>query len=336
MALRVAIIGCGGIARAHWNGWGDTGGRAEVVALSDINDDALGWFRERAPKAKVFGDFRTLFGHVEVDAVDICLPHDLHAPAILAAVRHGHHWICEKPLCTSLDEAAQIEQAMRGSKLVGMSAHNQVFMPSLCEARRMIEAGYVGEVYTIFSQDCFIMGLPPEGALPGTPAWSPIQPGTWRADPKRMGGGELIDTGYHPSYRLLFLAQGEPVRVAAAGRAYRNKHMKAEDTATVVVAFDNGITGLIHTSWAMSLPAGHHPFHVIGSHGELYGGGETLHYKPARFGEPAVKHFTGVDGFRAEVLHFLDCIEKGGTPVQDYVAGIRVLRMLRMAYESMK
>jgi len=148
-----------------------------------------------------------------------------------------------------------------------------------------------------------------------------------------MGGGELIDTGYHPTYRLLFLAGSEPATIAAVTGTYRLKHMQAEDTATVLIGFKNGITGLIRTSWAMTNPAGHFPFHVIGQHGELYGTPNELYVKPSRFGEPAKMTFPEVNTFEAEITHFVDCIEQGQQPVQSYKDGIRVLRVIRAAYD---
>ena len=60
----------------------------------------------------------------------------------------------------------------------------------------MIDAGEIGKVLWLRSQDCFRAGG--EGGDPFK--------GSWRANLKTQGGGELIDTGYHPSYRLLYLA----------------------------------------------------------------------------------------------------------------------------------
>ena len=334
MALRVGLIGCGGIARAHWNGFDANRERAELVALADVSAEGRAWFKQHVPDATEYDDFNKMMQTEKLDAVDICLPHHLHHPCIMTAIEQGLHWICEKPLCMTLDEAADIEKAMAGGKLIGMSAHNQAFFPSLLEARRLIDEGQIGEIYMVISEDCFIMGLPAPGALPGAEPWCPVAPGNWRADLEQMGGGELIDTGYHPSYRLLFLAGGEPVRIAAVTGKYRNKHMKAEDTATVLIGFDNGITGLIRTSWAMETPYGHYPFHVIGSNGELFGTPNELHWKPARFSEPAVMKFDPVDTFTAEITHFVDCVEQGTEPLQSYKDGIRVLHVIRKSYES--
>ncbi len=333
MSFRVGLVGCGGIMRAHWKGWEAAAGRVEIAALNDISSDNRAWFKEHAPDAAEYDDFKKMIAEQKLDAIDICLPHHLHHPCIMAAIAKGVHWICEKPLCMTLEEAADIDRAMQGKKLVGMSAHNQAFFPALLEAKRLLNEGQIGDVYTIISEDCFIMGLPAPGALPGTPAWTAVGPGSWRSDLKQMGGGELIDTGYHPTYRLLFLAGAEPAQVAAVTGTYRNKHMKAEDTATVLIRFDNGVTGLIRTSWAMPTPSNHWPFHVVGSNAELYGTPNELYLRPVRFGEPAKLTFKEVNTFEAEIVHFIDCIEQGKEPVQTYKDGIRVLKVIRKAYE---
>ena len=334
MALRFGLIGCGSIARAHWSGFEASKDRAELVALADVSAPNRAWFKQHVPHAAEYDDFNRMMEQEKLDAVDICLPHHLHHPCVMTAISKGLHWICEKPLCMTLDEAADIDRAMAGTKLIGMSAHNQAFFPALLEARRLIAAGRLGEVYTIISEDCFIMGLPVPGALPDAEPWCPVAPGTWRADIEKMGGGELIDTGYHPTYRLLFLAGAEPVRIAAVTGTYRNKHMQAEDTATVVIGFDNGVTGLIRTSWAMETPFGHYPFHAVGRDGELFGKPNELYFKPARFAAPARMTFKEVNTFQAEVVHFIDCIERGTEPLQSYKDGIRVLQVIRKAYDS--
>jgi len=333
MALRVGMIACGGIARMHWKGWSRVTDRAEIVALADVSAEGRAWFKQHVPDAVEYDDYNEMLAKEKLDAVDISLPHHLHHPCLMSVIDKGLHWLCEKPLCMTLDEAADIGKAMGSRKLIGMSAHNQVFMPALLEARRLIDEGQLGEIYTVISQDCFIMGLPEPGALPGTAPWNPVAPGTWRADTNKMGGGELIDTGYHPTYRLLFLAGGEPCGVAAVTGKYRQKHMQAEDSATVLIEFDNGITGVVRTSWAMELPADHHSFHVVGQHGQLYGGNNELFWRPARFGGPAKMSFGEVDTFEEEIIHFVDCLEKGTEPVQSYKDGIRVLQVIRKSYD---
>jgi len=337
MTLRVGLIGCGGIARPHLEGWlaEQEKGRARITALNDVDQDALARFKERVPDAATYTDFNTLIREAPVDAVDITLPHSLHLPSILASIEAGKHWLCEKPLCMAEAEAAQIESAMAAAPgLVGMCAHNQLHMPSIAEAKHLISTGLVGRVYTVTTQDCFLMSDRRPGALPGAPSDRPIKPGTWRADPAQMGGGELIDTGYHPSYMLTFLADDEPERVEAVIGQYRQDDFHSEDTATVLVRYKGGVTGMVRTSWAFERPAGQYPFHVVGERGELYGTPRTLFFKPNGFSEPARWDFADYNGFASEVRHFADCILDGVPCVSPYQQGITVLKLILKAYES--
>jgi predicted dehydrogenase len=337
MALRIGLIGCGGMARAHLRGWipETESGRVRITAINDVSDDAMARIKERVPDAQVYSDFNTLIGEAPVDALDITLPHNVHAAAILAAIEAGKHWMCEKPLCLTLDEAAQIESAMAAAPgLIGMSAHNQLHMPSVAEAKHLLDQGILGRVYLIMTSDCFLQTSREPGALPGTPDRNPITPGTWRSDPVQMGGGELIDTGYHPSYLLTFLADAEPERVEAVIGTYRHEHFHSEDTATVLVKYANGVTGLVRTSWAFPMVAEHYPFHVVGARGELYGDGSKLFFKPTESAEPAKWEFPPRDSFRSEVEHFVACILDGMPCVSPYEQGVAVLKMILAAYES--
>ena len=206
-------------------------------------------------------------------------------------------------------------------------------MPAILEAKRWLLRGDLGKVYSIISQECSMLGGERPGTMPGIPAPSLIAPDTWRADFKKMGGGELIDTGYHPTYRLLYLAGEKPANVMAVTGRYRQAQLPAEDTATVLVRFPSGTNGTIRTSWAHEMPANHHAFHIIGEKGQIYGGGSTVYFKPngwhpARFEGPAVETVS------AEVDHFATCLLEGRTPIQTHEDGIAVLRLITEAYKN--
>ena len=140
-----------------------------------------------------------------VDVVDICLPHHLHTGAIIAAAKAGKAILCEKPLCTSLEDARLIEAALNENGVIFMMAHNQLFQPTLIEARRLLRARHAGHARSSIRS---IEVFQHRGWAPGKsrPTAGGESPWAWRADISKMGGGEVLDTGWHATYRLLALA----------------------------------------------------------------------------------------------------------------------------------
>ncbi len=322
---RVAIIGAGGISGAHIRGYLKLPDRIRCVALCDISPEALATRSvQLAPAGEVrtFDDWRTMLRDMgdQLDAVDICLPHHLHAPAILDAVAAGKHVLCEKPMCLTLDEADRISAAVESSGITYLSGHNQLFMPVVREAKRLIDAGEIGTVRWLRSQDCFTAGR-------ARAQWG------WRADLATQGGGELIDTGYHPTYRLLHLA-GAPVAEVRATMGRFDAAIDGEDTAAVSVRFTNGVVGEIFTSWAMNLPHGTHHIHVVGEKGQIFGSDDTLYLLPRGFSEPAKRSFAPVETFGAEIAHFADCLLDHRSPIHSVKEGRAVLEVILGAAAS--
>lgn len=324
--VRVGLIGSGGISGAHGLGFLKYSDKIRCVALCDVSADNL---KKRSDQlggvSKQFNDWKVMLKEMgnEIDAVDICLPHNLHGPAILDAAAAGKHILCEKPMCTSLAEADQIADAVKKSGVTYMSAHNQLFMPVVQEAKRMIDAGVIGKVLWLRSQDCFRAGG--EGGDPFK--------GSWRANAKTQGGGELIDTGYHPSYRLLYLA-GAPVESVHGAMGRYVQRIEGEDTASVQVKFTNGVIGEILTSWAFPLPHGTHHIHIMGEKGEIFGSSNTLYHLPRGYDQPSRRNFSDVNTFEAEIGHFADVLREGKRPIHSVEEGRAVLELILKAGQS--
>lgn len=318
--VRIALIGAGGISRAHARGFLEHRSRVECVALCDVSEENLA-ARDAQLGGGIpqFRDWRAMFRKMGegIDAVDICLPHHLHAAAILDAAAAGAHILCEKPMCLDLREADRIARAVRRARVTYMSAHNQLFMPAVREAKKLLAAGAIGKVRWLRSQDCFA---------------APIQAfrGKWRSKAKLQGGGELIDTGYHPVYRLLHLAGAKVVGVRGSMGRFLQR-IEGEDTACVQVRFANGALGEILTSWAFANPTGSHQVHVIGEKGEIFGSGNTLGILRAGKKAPTLKTFKAVDTFSAEIAHFADCLRRGARPLHSVEEGRAVLEVILQA-----
>lgn len=321
--VRLALIGAGGISGAHASGILKHQHKIECVALCDVSDDNLeARAKQLGGNPARFKDWKKMLAEMGpgIDAVDICLPHHLHAPAIFDAAAAGKHILCEKPMCISLEEADRIVDAVKKAGITYMSAHNQLFTPALQEMKRMIDEGAVGKVYWIRSQDSFIL---PVSALKDQ----------WRSHLKLQGGGELIDTGYHPTYRLLYLAGAEIAAVRGTMGRFEQQ-IEGEDTASVQVRFANGVMGEIFTSWALTRPYGTHDLHVVGDRGEIFGTGNLLYHLPRGFKTPAETVLREADTFGDQISCFADCILQGTRPPHGPEEGREVLQIILKAAES--
>ena len=129
--IGVAVVGCGSIANSHFAGWQRLvqAGRAQLEVACD-NDPARAQAAAQRFGAHAWAtDFEEVVRRPEVEAIDVCLPHHLHLPAILAAARAGKHVLCEKPLVLNLAEAAQAIRACREAGVVLMTANRDRFEP---------------------------------------------------------------------------------------------------------------------------------------------------------------------------------------------------------------
>jgi predicted dehydrogenase len=317
--VRVGLIGAGGIAGAHLRGYL---ANPDVVTLVAVADPVTESAEKRAAEvgAQVFADYRDMIAQADIDAVDICLPHHLHKDAIVAAAQAGKHILCEKPLCLTPEEAREVNAAVEAAGVTLMCAHNQLFMPAVAKAKELIEAGTIGTVYEVRTTDSFYNDFDPANM-------------GWRAHASTSGGGEFIDTGYHPTYLLLHLAGGTPVEVSAMLATHRLKFMEGEDSATVLVRFDNGVIGTIVTSWAYDAADSTERFSAVGELGSLTSDGTHLSYH-LRGQDPVHLDLEPVELFPAEIHHFARSILDGTRPLHTQKEGIDVLGIILGGYES--
>ena len=308
---------------AHLPGWKAVADRAGVVSCCDVKEENA---RKRAGElgmAEICADWRQLLREDAVDAVDLALPHRLHRDAIVDAAEAGKHILTEKPLCTTLEEAKEIEAAVRANNVILMCAHNQMFEPAPRTARQWIREGKIGPVFSLRTVDCFLA----KWGLESAEAWG------WRGSAEEAGGGCALDTGYHPTYMLISIANSEPVEVVSMTDNYNQPYLKAEDTAQTMVRFANGAVGTLQTSWAHPWPNGHWQIHAIGERGQIYGKGNFLYLQPVG-GEPVRHDLPAENGFVGEIKHFVDCIEQGKEPEQGLKEGITVLKVILGGYQS--
>ncbi len=317
--INVGIIGGGGIANAHLRGYAAHADRITVTAIADAVPETV---ERRVTELGVqgFTDYRELIATADIDAVDICLPHHLHRDAIVAAAQAGKHILCEKPLCLTPEEAVDVQTAVSEAAVTLMCAHNQLFLPAVAAAKEVLDSGRLGRVYEVRTTDCFYNDFDPANM-------------GWRASVITSGGGELIDTGYHPTYLMLHLAGAVPIEAAAMLSTHRLTFAEGEDSAQVVVRFANGAIGTLWTSWAYDPPEITERFSVVAENGTLHSNGTTLNVR-FRNGETESTTYEKQDTFVAEIGHFADSLINGTRPLHTEKEGIEALGMLLAAYES--
>jgi predicted dehydrogenase len=334
--VKVGIIGAGGIALHHGMGWAKqaAAGRARIVAVADVSEPRARALSDRyaGGGAALYDGIDGLLADPQVEAVDICLPHHLHTPAILAAARANKAILCEKPLCTSLEDAAAIGETLRETGVVFAMAHNQLFQPGVTEALRLLGDGALGKLLYVRSMEVGQQRAISSGKT--NPDLAPGEsPMAWRFDPARMGGGEVLDTGWHGTYRLLALAGERPVSVTATmGRLFHHG-LSVEDTGSLTVRFESGLIGDMLTTWAFGL-AEERQFEAAGEFGALAGSPtelvHQLHHMPAA----ARATWDPVHTFSEEVAHFVDVLQKGVPARAGFAEGARTLQLIRGAYLS--
>ncbi|HEU4908461.1 MAG TPA: Gfo/Idh/MocA family oxidoreductase [Propionibacteriaceae bacterium] len=317
--IKVGLMGGGVVVDAHIRGYRAYADAIEVAAVADVAD---GTARKRAAEldAAVYPDFREMILKAELDAVDICLPHHLHAEAIVAAAQAGKHILCEKPLCLTVEQAHQVRRAVRAADVTLMCAHNQLYLPAVAKAKELLDDGALGTIYEVRTTDSFYNDFHPETI-------------GWRASVATSGGGELMDTGYHPTYLMLHFAGGSPIEATALLSRHRLTFMEGEDSAYILVRFDNGVVGQLVTSWAYDPPPGTERFAVVGEDGTLRSDGRSLTLT-RRGSTSEIFDFSDVDSYALEIGRFADCLRSGSRPLHTEKEGIDVLCLILAAYEG--
>jgi predicted dehydrogenase len=191
--LNIAGIGVGGMGAGDINA---VSGGNNIVALCDVDLRRSESTFAKYPGARQYQDFRRMFDEMgkSIDAVVVATPDHTHAVAAMAAMKHGKHVYCEKPLAHSVAEGRRLMKAAADSKVVtqlGNQGHSSGSIRDFCE---WIWDGAIGQVHTI-NAGCTAVNsgldrlprLREEHAVPSTLNWD-----LWL--------GPALDRPYNPVY----------------------------------------------------------------------------------------------------------------------------------------
>lgn len=247
--LRIGVIGAGQIAQTHFKNYSQIP-EVRVVAVADLFPEKVDAAKSNFGIADGYSDFKELLARDDIDAVDVCVHNNKHAPITIAALRAGKHVYCEKPMAGTYRDAADMLAAAREC---GKMLHIQ--MSTLYEretraARRLIEDGELGKIYYARSFGFRRRGRPFVDGY-GTANF---------VDKSISAGGALFDMGIYHISQILHLI-GNPAVQTVTGAAHQELDMyedrrafsgySVEEMGLGWVRMEGGVSFDIEETWAV-------------------------------------------------------------------------------------
>ncbi|MEI7955834.1 MAG: Gfo/Idh/MocA family oxidoreductase [Verrucomicrobiota bacterium] len=145
--INLAAIGCGGQAAGDLSNMADE----NIVALCDVDERRAAGMFNKYPQAKRYTDFRVMLEEMgdKIDAVLVGTPDHTHAVAAMAAMKHGKHVFCEKPLAHTVAEARAMRKEANERKLITQMGNQGHSSETIRLFREWIEDGAIGKVSEI-------------------------------------------------------------------------------------------------------------------------------------------------------------------------------------------
>jgi len=334
-SYKVAVLGAGDMGKNHIRGWKLAG--HEVVSITDLNPETARKAAElnglEPGQVKFFEDFYEAVADPEVEIVSVALPLAFHAPATIAAARHGKHVFCEKPLASSLEDARQMRDAVEQAGVKFAIGFQRNFAHGLELIAGWAKEGRFGRPM-VFSSDLL----------------QEVRPKRVMHD-KFGNQGPVVDTLCHYMLMWQTVFGSEPVSVYATGGVWAKgrpeiAHFKelAVDTAVVTVRYASGDIGTMTISWCLAKDTKMtpRPDRIFGPKGGAEGAFNT-------FGASAGKEIVLYEGdrietvpleirdlFKIEFEAFVDGIEGRKPAPYGFATGTEMLKLSYAVLESIE
>jgi predicted dehydrogenase len=323
--IRVGVIGYGY--------WGPVVARnfhaadgCQLAAICDANPVAQERARKAHPGIQITGDAGEIVRSPHIDAVAVITPVWTHFEFAKAALENGKHVFVEKPFTASSAEASQLIDLAAAKRLQIMVDHTFLFTGAVRRIRQLIDEGVLGKLFYYDS--------------------SRINLGLFQHDVN-----VIWDLAPHDLAIMNYLIDGQPESVSATGQCHLNG---LEDMAYVTVYFPRMLAH-INVNWLSpvkvrtTLIGGEKKMVVwndleadekvkVYDKGVEIARGEGVYdlLVSYRSGDMWAPKIDQTEALKLEATYFRDCIRKNETPFNDGIAGLRVVRLLEAAAESLK
>jgi len=305
--IGIAMVGCGQIAESHLKAI-EGCGRARVTWCVDVDPDRAKLAADQYGKVNHGTDFDSVLNNSEVDAVVLCLPHDLHVSFTCRALEAGKHVLIEKPMAMNEAEAREMTEAAALANKNLMVGQSTRFHASHQEAHRLIREGRIGEPINVVRQTCF---------------WVEKLSTDWRRNLDSCGGLYLPLFGSHDVDAMLWLLDDTPDHISAAIRAGSNLSDGDVD-GWIGMTFSDGKVASV--SFSLRSKETRQATMIAGMDGAML----LTRSKLSIDGEDiALDDSTGP--FVRQMEEFISSIREGRAPTVPGSDGVRTMRVLDLA-----
>ena len=325
--LKVAVIGYGY--------WGPNLVRnfveapnADVVMVADAKADNVKRVSRRYPSITTTTSASDIYNNPEVDAVAIATPVHTHYDLALQALQSGKHVLVEKPMASSSAQAQQLIDEAQKRNLVLMVDHTFVYTGAVRKMADLVKSGELGDVLYYDS--------------------TRINLGLFQHDVN-----VIWDLAVHDLSIIEYVLNKEPRAVSATGMSHVEG--EPENVAYLTIYYDDNLLAHVNVNWLAPLKVRRtliggskqmivydalEPIETL----KIYDKGidikttediyrTLISYRTGDMYSPKIE---ATEALQLEAQHFIDCIENNKTPETDGQAGLRVVKILEAASESIK
>jgi len=241
--IRVAIAGCGQIARTRHVPEYEQNSKVEIVGFYDYNNARAEELSEEYGGV-VYNSFEEMITDSDIDAISICTPNFLHSAHSIAAMDAGKDVLCEKPMALNAQEAQEMIDTQKRTGKILMLGHNQRLIRTHTRARELLTAGEIGDILSV--QTNFKHSGPEN--------WSIEKKNSWFFSKNKASFGVLGDLGSHKIDLVRYLLDEEIESIFAHMNTLDKKLpdgnlIDLEDNAVCIFKMQSGISGIMNVSW---------------------------------------------------------------------------------------
>ena len=300
---------------------------ARLKLICDVDPDTRAAMGRQYGDAGVVADLDQVLTDDEIEAVVLAVPAARHFEAARRALESGKHVYVEKPLTLSADTARELVELAERQDRILMVGHLLEYHPAVTMLKGLVEAHELGDVFYLYSQR--------------------VNLGVVRRDENA-----LWNFAPHDVSVILHLLGEDPDSVSARGECYLQEGV--EDVVFVNLHFADRKMAQLQLSWLD--PHKIRKLTVVGSRkmvvfddmestekvriydkgAERTGPESSGDAIILRVGDVVIPHLDTAEPLKLECQHFVDCVRENATPRSDGRDGLRVVRVLEAAQQSLE